>query len=161
MISAYIGVGSNLGNRRLYIRKAVDLLKRSGDIVVEKTSSIYETDPVGGPARQSKFLNGVVKIKTSLKPDVLLKRLQGIEQSLKRKRTIKNGPRTIDLDILAYGSKKVKTADLFIPHPRFTERDFVLKGFCEVAPCFIHPMLGESVRSIYKKVKKENKVCRS
>ena len=150
-----------MGNRRLYVRKAVDLLKHSGDMVVEKTSSIYETDPVGGPAGQCKFLNGVVKIKTSLKPDVLLKRLQGIEQSLKRKRTIKNGPRTIDLDILAYGNKKVKTSDLCIPHPRFTERDFVLKGFCEVAPGFIHPMLGESVKSIYKKVKKENKACRS
>jgi len=150
MPTTYIGIGSNLGNRELHIKKAIEFLKNIDGVAVEKISSIYETKPVGGPAGQNNFLNGVIKIRTSLKPSVLLKDLHNIEDSLVRKRTPKNGPRTIDLDILAYGERVIKESDLSVPHPKLEERDFVLKGFFEVEPDFIHPLLGKSIREIYK-----------
>jgi len=150
MVISCIGIGSNLGNRELHIKKAIEFLKNIDGVTVEKTSSIYETKPFGGPAGQNDFLNGVIKIRTSLEPSVLLKDLQNIENSLMRKRTTKNGPRTIDLDILTYGKRVIKEPDLLIPHPKLDRRSFVLKGFFEVAPEFIHPLLGKSIREIYK-----------
>ena len=124
MTEVYIGIGANIGNRKKYIADAIGLLKASEDIKIDKTSPIYETDPIGGPP-QDRFLNGVIKIKTRLSPRALLIKLKAIEDSLGRKRTIKNGPRTIDLDILTYGDLKVQEKDLEIPHPRMGERDFV------------------------------------
>jgi len=94
-------------------------------------SSIYETEPVGGP-EQSKFLNGVFEIETNLKPPALLKHLKDIEKHLGRKKNLRDGPRTIDLDILLYGNKKIKTKELTIPHPRMHKREFVLKGLKEL-----------------------------
>ena len=105
------------------------------DINVKKVSSIYETEPVGGPV-QGKFLNGVLKAETTLAPPALLAGLKNIERHLKRKKTVKDGPRTIDLDILLYGRRKVDTKSLRIPHPRMHKREFVLKGLREVMrPC--------------------------
>lgn len=150
MVTSYIGIGSNLGNRELHIKKAIEFLQNIDGVTVEKISSIYETKPVGGPVGQSNFLNGVIKIRTSLEPSVLLKDLRSIEDSLMRKRAVKNGSRTMDLDILTYGKRVMKEPDLLIPHPKLEERDFVLKGFFEVAPEFIHPLLGKSIRDIYK-----------
>jgi len=129
----YIGVGSNLGNRRQNIRQALNLLDQTPGIRVKKISSISETDPVGGP-RQGKYLNAVARISTTLTPAKLLKTLQAIEKQLGRVRTIKNGPRTIDLDILLYGNREIKTKRLTIPHPRMFERDFILKPLLEIHP---------------------------
>ena len=120
----YIGVGSNLGNRRKNIEGAIQKLRETVDIDVKKTSGIYETEPVGGPP-QPKYLNGVIEIETRLKPRELLLSLQEIENKLGRKRTIKNGPRTIDLDILTYGDKRIDEPDLKIPHPMMNDREFV------------------------------------
>jgi len=131
MVTCYIGVGSNLGDRKAYIDEAVRLLGSTKGVSVKRISSIYETDPVGGPA-QGRFLNGVIEIDTDLKPINLFKELSAIEERLGRVRGMKNGPRTIDLDILYFGRERVDTADLVVPHPRINEREFVLKGLREL-----------------------------
>ena len=127
----YIGIGSNLGDRRAYIDKAIEALSGNGYIKVTGISNIYETDPVSD-IPQGKFLNGVVAIETSLAPEKLLKELNKIEEGLGRRRTLRNAPRTIDLDILYYGDEVIKKKDLIIPHPRISEREFVLKGLREL-----------------------------
>lgn len=131
MTTCYIGIGSNLGDRRAYIEKAIEGLRKVEDIKVTRSSAIYETDPVSD-IPQGKFLNGVIEIETSLGPEELLKELNRIEGALGRKRTIKNGPRTIDLDILYYGDENINEKDLTIPHPKIQEREFVLKGLKEL-----------------------------
>lgn len=131
MVTCYIAIGSNLGDRRKFIDNAIEEIKRSKDIVLKRISSIYETDPVSD-IPQGKFLNGVLEVETHLTPRALLKELSGIEKRLGRIREIKNGPRTIDLDILYYGDETVKEPGLAIPHPRINEREFVLKGLREL-----------------------------
>ncbi|MFC1576629.1 2-amino-4-hydroxy-6-hydroxymethyldihydropteridine diphosphokinase [Candidatus Omnitrophota bacterium] len=130
-VTSYIGVGSNLGDREANIAKAMTLVKLIKGVKLEKTSSVYETDPVGGP-EQGKFLNGVFKISTTLDPLKLLEELKKIEKQLGRKRRIKNGPRTMDLDILTFGTRKIDSKVLKVPHPRMHKREFVLKGFLEI-----------------------------
>jgi len=122
----YIGIGSNLGDREKYIKNAIEKLKETEGIEVKKISNIYETEPVGGP-KQGDYLNGVMEIETWLKPRELITELQKIEKQLGRIRSVKNAPRTIDLDILLYGDKKIDEPGLKVPHPRMHERDFVIK----------------------------------
>lgn len=131
MTICYIGIGSNLGDRREYIDKAIWQLKGSRDIKVTKISSIYETEAVSD-IPQGKYLNGVLEIETDLEPGALLKKLNKIEEDLGRKRTVKNAPRTIDLDILYYGDRKINEQNLVVPHPHIKEREFVLKGLREL-----------------------------
>lgn len=131
MVICYLGIGSNLGDRRKNIKKALEILKKTKAIKLEKISKLYETEPQGGPP-QGKFLNGVIKIRTSLLPFQLLKLLKRIEKDLGRKRIRRFGPRTIDLDILFYSDKVINKRDLKIPHPRCFERDFVLKPLLEI-----------------------------
>lgn len=131
MIVCYIGVGSNLGNRRENINKALDCLRKTKGIRLEGVSRIYESTPVGGP-RQREFLNAALKIKTSLAPIQLLKTLKKIEQDLGRKKTVRFGPRQIDLDILLYDNRIIRTKELIVPHPRMFERDFVLRPLREI-----------------------------
>lgn len=132
MVEAYIGLGSNLGRRAQNIRRALAELGKIEKLKVIKVSSLHETEPVGGPP-QRKFLNGVIKIKTDILPHQLLKELKNIEKKLGRKKTVKNDPRIIDLDILLYGDKNIKTKDLVIPHPRMQEREFVLLPLKEIS----------------------------
>lgn len=127
----YIGIGSNLGARQKYIESAVDRLKGVKGIEVKRISNIYETEPVGG-SKQDKYLNGVIEIETTLEAKGLLRELQVIEKRLGRVRTVKNAPRTIDLDILLYGDRKINEPDLKIPHPRMRERDFVMRPLKEL-----------------------------
>ncbi len=129
----YIAIGSNLGDRRANIGKAIKLVKLINGVKLKRTSTIYETDPVGGPP-QKKYLNGVFEIETALDPSGLLKELRKIEKELGRKRKVKNGPRTIDLDILIFGDEKINRKDLSVPHPRMHEREFVLRGLRELLP---------------------------
>jgi len=131
--TVYIGFGSNLGDRRANITKAVELVKLIKGIRLKKLSSIYETDPVGGPP-QAKYLNGVFSVDTKIGPIKLLYELQNIEKRLGRKRKAKNSPRTIDLDILLFGDRKMNTKNLKIPHPRMHKREFVLRGLRELLP---------------------------
>ena len=122
----YIGVGSNLGDRRMNIETAIQSLKQAEGIKVNRASQIYETEPVGGPP-QPRYLNGAIEIETDLDPKQLLVAIQSIENSLGRERIVKNGPRTIDLDILMYGDMKIDEPDLKVPHPKMHEREYVLK----------------------------------
>ena len=106
MIKCYIGIGSNLGDRRSYIDRAIEAIKNIDGIIFKRSSSIYETEPVSD-IPQGKFLNGVLEIETSLSPRELLKELNGIESMLGRRRTVKDAPREIDLDILYYGDEVI------------------------------------------------------
>ncbi len=127
----YIGIGSNLGDREKYIGSAIEKLRAIKGVKVKKISNIHETDPVGGP-RQGKYLNGALELETELEPRELLAKLQAIENELGRKRLVKNAPRTIDLDILLYGDKKINEPGLKVPHPRMREREFVMKPLKEI-----------------------------
>ncbi|MEE8317762.1 MAG: 2-amino-4-hydroxy-6-hydroxymethyldihydropteridine diphosphokinase [Candidatus Omnitrophota bacterium] len=123
----YIGIGSNLGDRQKNMEEAIQRLRERKGIIVKGISRIYETDPVGGP-HQPRYLNGVIEIETELGPRKLLSFTQEIENQLGRDRTtVKNGPRTIDLDILTYGDREIDEEDLKIPHPKMSERQFVQK----------------------------------
>lgn len=128
---AYIALGSNIGNRLYYLREAVKALDSHEQISVIATSSIYETEPVGY-INQDKFLNMVIKITTVLSPLALLEVTQKIEQRFGRKREIRWGPRTLDLDILLYNHENIETEQLIIPHPRMTERAFVMIPLLEL-----------------------------
>lgn len=131
MVTCYIGIGSNLGDRQGYIDRAIESLGKVKGVKVTRVSSIYETEPVGG-VEQGKFLNGVIEIDTELAPLDLLKALNRIEDGLGRVRKVKNGPRTIDLDILYYGDLVVEEEGLTVPHPMICQRDFVLRGLKEL-----------------------------
>ena len=132
METIYLGIGSNLGDRSAHIQKAIQLLNETEGIWIKKVSSLYETEPVGGPP-QGKFLNGAIKIQTNLSPRQLLNSLKEVECQVGRKERKKNWPREIDLDILLYGNVKVQEEGLEIPHPRMFERDFVMIPLSEIA----------------------------
>lgn len=131
MVTCYIGVGSNIGDRQKFIDSSIAELKKVGGVSVTRTSSIYETDPVSG-IPQGKYLNGVIEIEASINPKSLLNELNRIEEGLGRDRTAKNAPRTIDMDILYYGDEVVNEKGLMLPHPRINEREFVLRGLREL-----------------------------
>lgn len=131
MTEAVVGLGSNLGDRDAHLAAAVDAMREAGLVVA--ISSIYETDPVGGP-EQGPFLNAVIVLETELGPEVLLDRLLAIEAAAGRIRVDKWGPRVIDLDLLLYGAMEVDIAGLRVPHPRMAERRFVLEPLLEVRP---------------------------
>ena len=131
METCYIGVGSNIGDRRKFIDGSIAEIGNIPGVRVTRVSSIYETLPVSD-IPQGNYLNGVIEIETKIGPKALLKELNKIEDQLGRKRTAKNSPRTIDLDILYYGDEKINEEDLIVPHPRISERGFVLKGLREL-----------------------------
>ncbi len=133
MTKAYLSLGSNMGMRKDNLKRAVRYLDAHEHITVECVSSYYETDP-WGYTDQEAFLNIALGLETSLSPETLLSVCQGVEQALKRVRKIHWGPRTIDVDILTYGAYTSQSAELTIPHPRMTERGFVLVPLAEIAP---------------------------
>lgn len=133
MAICYLGIGSNLGDRRKNIKSAIKEINALKDTRVVKASKIIETDPVGGPKGQPKFLNAALKIATRLPPPALLKNLKKIEKGIGRKKTVRYGPRAIDLDILFYADKIINRKDLKVPHPKIFEREFVLKPLLEIA----------------------------
>jgi 2-amino-4-hydroxy-6-hydroxymethyldihydropteridine diphosphokinase len=128
----YLGLGSNLGDRADYINRAIQEMNNRG-IRVRKMSTVIETDPVGGPP-QGQFLNAVAECETKLTPAELLETLQHIEQTIGRVKTVKDGPREIDLDILIYDQVKLTTPGLTIPHPKMNSREFVMIPLREIAP---------------------------
>jgi 2-amino-4-hydroxy-6-hydroxymethyldihydropteridine diphosphokinase len=142
MSTAYIGIGSNLGEREDTIRRALALLGAEPGIEVDAVSSIRETDPVG-IVNQPKFLNAAARLSTDLSPRALLERLLAVEQRLGRVRTGERfGPRTIDLDLLVYADEVVDEQGLRVPHPRLAERRFVLEPLAELDPELVVPGLG-------------------
>jgi len=144
MATAYLGLGSNLGDRRLNLEHAVDLLRSSSRLEVVRASSWIETEPVGGPP-QERYLNGALEVRTHLGPRGLLDHILAVEDALGRVRTVRWGPRTIDIDLLFHGEAVVAEPDLEVPHPRILERAFVLEPLAEIAPHWKHPVTGRTV----------------
>jgi 2-amino-4-hydroxy-6-hydroxymethyldihydropteridine diphosphokinase len=130
-VTAYIGLGSNVGDRLAHLRHAATLLDASDGIDVVVASSVYETDPVGPP--QPDFLNAVVEVRTSLGARALLRRLKEIEEEIGRREAERWGPREIDLDLLTYGDESISDDDLRVPHPGIAGRAFVLVPLAEIA----------------------------
>jgi 2-amino-4-hydroxy-6-hydroxymethyldihydropteridine diphosphokinase len=141
MANAFVGIGSNLGDREAHLRRAIQLLGDEDGIDVVAVSELRETEPVG-PVEQGAFLNGAVQVATDLPPRELLERLLGIEQQLGRVRVERYGPRTIDLDLLVYGDLIVEEPGLTVPHPRLHERRFALEPVAELAPDLAVPGRG-------------------
>lgn len=139
MAIAYIGIGSNLGDRQKNCLLAIDLLEKKG-IIIKKRSSMYKTEP-WGIKDQPYFINMAIEVETDLNPKELLKILKNVESEIGRKETFKWGPRSIDLDILFFNDLIFLEDDLKIPHPLMHERSFVLKPLWEIAPDKIHPVL--------------------
>jgi len=151
-VTAYIGLGSNLGNRQKNLKKALDAVASAKGINLLRVSSEIETKPLADK-KQNDYLNCVAQTQTKLPPDKLLKVLKKIESTLGRKKTPERwSSRTIDLDILLYGKKILKSKDLIIPHPQMHLRSFVLKGLCEIDNEIVHPVLDESVSVLFSRL---------
>ena len=153
----YIGIGSNVGNKRENFFEAVTRLTKLPDTRVLKESSLYESEPLGDAKEW--YVNGAVEIETKFKPDMLLKKFKNIERAMGRKKIKKRwGARIIDLDILLYDSAVVKKKNLRIPHPEMSTRKFVLIPLSEIAPQVIHPELGVTISEMLIKVKDDKKI---
>jgi 2-amino-4-hydroxy-6-hydroxymethyldihydropteridine diphosphokinase len=147
IVTAYLGIGANLGEREATLRAAVERLAEAEGIEVVAVSTLRETEPVGY-LDQPRFLNGAVSVRTSLPPRALLERLLAVERELGRERGgPRFGPRTIDLDLLLYGDETVDEPGLTVPHPRLAERRFVLEPLAELAPDLALPD-GRRVREL-------------
>ena len=157
VLKAYLSIGSNVGNRSLNLKKAVLLLSKYGNIRVLRVSPLYETEPVG-EVKQRYFLNGVAEIKTELAPFRLLAVCKEIEKKLKRKKTVKWGPRIIDLDIILYGNRIVKQKGLTVPHKEMIKREFVLRPLVDLNKKGVHPVVKKSFSKLLKEVKGGEKV---
>ena len=157
-IISYIGLGSNVGDRKAHIEQARDLLAASAGKMTA-FSSRYETEPVGY-GEQAGFLNAVVEIETALSPEELLSVCHSIEDRMGRERTVHWGPRTIDCDVLLYGTAVVNTPSLIIPHPRMAFRKFVLVPLAEIAPGALHPQLVRTAAELLKDLKDGHAVVR-
>ena len=150
LAEVYLGLGSNLGDRAGNIAAGVQTLRGFARRVT--VSAIYESTPVGFGS-QPAFYNAVCCIWTPLDPFQLLARLKRIESDMGRRRAFMNSPRTLDIDILMYGRVVLVSPGLIIPHPRMTERAFVLKPLAELAPGLFHPVLKQTVRSLLSRLK--------
>jgi 2-amino-4-hydroxy-6-hydroxymethyldihydropteridine diphosphokinase len=148
MAVVYIGIGSNLGNRRYNCLKAIELL-RQRDIEVSKVSSLYETEP-WGVKNQPRFINMAAEIQTDLSPEKLLALLKAIEGKMGRKKTKRWGPRRVDLDILLYDELCMHNDDLIIPHHHMHERTFVLEPLSEIAPEIVHPLIHKKINTLLR-----------
>jgi 2-amino-4-hydroxy-6-hydroxymethyldihydropteridine diphosphokinase len=146
----YLGLGSNLGERRNNIAEALSHLRKLSSGLA--ASALYETSPVGFSG-QPAFVNAACRIWTGLDPFELLEELGEIQAALGSRRAFVNGPRTLDIDILVYGQLVLSTPGLSIPHPRMAGREFVLAPLAEIAPGLRHPVLRETVRSLLARLR--------
>ena len=151
--TAYLALGSNMGDRRAYLDKAVSSLKQHPDCQVTKVSDYLVTAPYGG-VEQEDFLNGALELRTLLSPEELLELLHRIEQEAHRTRLIRWGPRTLDLDILLYDNQIIDTPDLHIPHIEMHLRDFVLIPLAQIAPWVRHPINGQTTEQMLAELQK-------
>jgi len=147
MSIAYIGLGSNVGDKADNIKKALEILDQFDGLKIVKVSSFYETEPVGYED-QDWFVNAVAKIETTLTAEQLLSIFKRAEKQIGRKDRVRWGPREIDLDLLFYDQIIVNTNDLIIPHPGLHERAFVLAPLAEIAPDFVHPIIKKTIAEL-------------
>jgi 2-amino-4-hydroxy-6-hydroxymethyldihydropteridine diphosphokinase len=151
--SAYLGLGSNLGKREAHLSTALE--KISNFAVILAKSGIYETEP-WGLKEQPNFLNQVIWIKTLCEPMRLLDQLKSIEKEMGRKRTVRYGPRPIDLDILFYDELILQTEKLSIPHPMLSQRAFVLVPLAEIAPSLVHPVEKKTITKLLEQINRSS-----
>jgi 2-amino-4-hydroxy-6-hydroxymethyldihydropteridine diphosphokinase len=156
LVTVYLSLGSNLGNRQENLDRALKLL--SERMQVSKVSSIYDTEAVGN-IPQARFLNIACEVKTRLTPEGLLTMVKGLELKMGRKSRT-GEPRTIDVDILLYGDTVMKTKDLEIPHPRMAERQFVMVPLAEIAPDAVHPVTKKTIKELNKAIKETQGVMK-
>jgi 2-amino-4-hydroxy-6-hydroxymethyldihydropteridine diphosphokinase len=165
--TAYIGLGSNLGDRQANFRRAIELVSELPGTRITRHSSVYESEPHG--RARNWFVNGVIEIHTDLDPQELLKSLQKIEVTMGRKKPAKgegaskksagkNVSRVIDLDVLLYGTQVIEERKLKIPHPELPNRKFVLLPLSELAPAYVHPVLGVTISELLVGCKDDKKV---
>ena len=143
----FVGLGSNVGKRWDALRSAVELLAAHPLLCIEALSAVYESDPLYY-VNQRRFLNMVASLTSILPPGRLLQALKDIERRMGRRRTFPNGPRVIDLDILYFGGRNHTTKTCTIPHPRLSERRFVLVPLADIAPGFVDPLSGHAVSQL-------------
>ncbi|MDR3108097.1 MAG: 2-amino-4-hydroxy-6-hydroxymethyldihydropteridine diphosphokinase [Planctomycetaceae bacterium] len=148
-VKVLVALGANLGERELTLRSAWECLSKNENIKTIKLSKLYETEPVGGPPNQPMFLNAAGLLETTLTPEELLAALQEVENKHGRERKIHWAARTLDLDIILYENQIVNEPNLTIPHPRLTERKFVLIPANEIAADMIVPTIGKTIGEIY------------
>ena len=144
-VTAFVGMGSNLGPREEHLRRAAETLAAVPGVTFRRMSAILETAPVGGPP-QGPYLNAVAELEVALGPEALLEALRRIEEGAGRERGVRWGPRTLDLDLLLYGDARIDRPGLAVPHPRMTERAFVLRPLAELDPDRAIPGAGGTVR---------------
>jgi 2-amino-4-hydroxy-6-hydroxymethyldihydropteridine diphosphokinase len=148
MNTAYLGLGSNLGNRMAFLRSGRDTLVDQPGIVLIRAAGVYETEAVGGPPENPLFLNTVLQIETSLEPQQLLATCMAVENEFGRSRPVRWSPRTLDIDILFYADQVICEENLTTPHPRLQERAFVLAPLREIAPDLRHPLLEQTITAL-------------
>jgi len=156
---AYVGLGSNIGDKAGNIMRALEILGQFDGLKVTKISSFYETEPVGYED-QNWFVNAVAQIETIFPPEELLSMLKKTEQVIGRRETIRWGPREIDLDLLMYDQLCFDSPDLVIPHPRMHERAFVLVPLVEIVPDQVHPILKKTVTELLTELQPQKFVKR-
>ena len=154
-VTAFIALGSNLGDRRGHLDRALAGLRDTPGILLRRVSSYHETAPVGGPPGQGPYLNAAAQLETNLEVVQLLHALLDVEQSLGRVRQERFGPRTIDLDLLLYSDLVRNDPELTLPHPRMHERNFVLAPLAEIAPLAVHPVLGKTIQELLSELPAE------
>ncbi len=159
-VTAYLGLGSNLGPRERSLQNAVDSIQMNGCRVV-RCSSVFETEPWGANPDQPLFLNAVVEIRTNEALIDLMKRLQTIEQAMGREGRSSNEPRVIDIDVLLFGESVFRNGRVSVPHPRMELRRFVLEPLAELAPNFIHPVLHQPVSRLLHQCPDTKRVVRT
>ena len=156
LVTVYLGLGSNLGNRQENLDMALKLLSQR--LQIGKISSIYDTEPMGN-TNQPRFLNLACEVFTRLTPEGLLALTKGIERKMGRY-SRSGEPRTIDIDIILYGDQVIDTPDLVVPHPKMAERSFVLIPLAEIAPDFVHPVLKKTMRELNQAIKEQQGVLK-